>query len=65
MSDKVFSKVRKTIDTIRRTSKSSKNVFEFFTILLRDSACSECENNMADGDEVRQAYKKLTLTYLP
>ena len=55
MSDKVFSKVRKTVDTIRRTSKSSKNVFEFFAILLRDSACSERENNMADGDEVRQA----------
>ncbi|KAK2560352.1 Rab3 GTPase-activating protein catalytic subunit [Acropora cervicornis] len=57
MSDKVFSKVRKTIDTIRRTSKSSKNVFEFFTILLRDSACSECENNMADGDEVDEVFE--------
>ncbi|XP_074627593.1 rab3 GTPase-activating protein catalytic subunit-like isoform X2 [Acropora palmata] len=57
MSDKVFSKVRKTIDTIRRTSKSSKNVFEFFTILLRDSACSEYENNMADGDEVDEVFE--------
>ncbi|XP_068752396.1 rab3 GTPase-activating protein catalytic subunit-like isoform X2 [Montipora capricornis] len=56
MSDKVLCKIRRTIETIRRTSKSSKNVFELFTFLLRDSACSE-KHNMADGDEEDEVFE--------
>ena len=42
-------KVKKSIDIIRRNSKSYNNVLEFLASLRRDSARSERENKMADG----------------
>ena len=52
-------KVKKSIDIIRRNSKSYNNVLEFLASLRWDSARSERENKMADGaDDVS---KKLFL----
>ena len=48
-------KIRKSIDNIRKNSKSHQNVLEFLTFLFRDRACSERNKKMADGvDEVRR-----------